>query len=249
MWLPKLVGHRRLPILGWIGHDPFVCWRPEHPGLLHAVTVASFGCTPRLDPIEPRFGDDMLRRASPYLNRLKHLESVVIIDYEIDDGASVLAGLRRLRSLCISGGELGNAGIVHLGRLTRLRALAIAGTGITNGALAALGNCRSLEILDLSDTQVTDAGLVHLGSLANLRELNLALTNVTDTGLVHLASLTNLEELNLAFTKVTDAALVHLKQLEGLRDLDLTHTPVTKEGMDKLKSAIPACRVHRSDSP
>jgi hypothetical protein len=248
-WLVKLVGHRRVGIVGWVGYDPLACAPPEHPGLLHAVTDVAFcdgsAWNSYLRPEKARGTDEDLKRAVSYLNRLKQLKSICIESRSVtDDGLSALAGLTRLHSLeirdsrctdaglaCLAGmtrlenlylswGEFTDAGMVHVGTLTRLRVLRLAGTKVTGDGLAAISNCRSLEFLDLAYTQVTDAGLEHLGSLANLRELG------------------------LTFTGVTDAGLVHLEHLESLEDLDLTGTSVTKEGVDGLRKAIPDCRVH-----
>ncbi len=256
-WLPKLIGCRRLPIVGWIGEDPPMMHPPTAPpNLLHAVKHVKFDRSVRSFPSlmkdaslmnDARGTDDELKRAVPYLSRLKHLESVWIESPSVtDDGLAALAGLTglrwlnilfsqctdagleclagmtRLETLFLSRGDFTDAGMVHVGRLTRLRFLVLTGTEITDDGLAALSKCRSLEFLYLGRTQVTDAGLVHVAPLTNLRCLD------------------------LESTKVTDAGLVHLKHLENLEHLILADTSVTKEGGDELNSAIPECTIHYS---
>jgi Leucine-rich repeat (LRR) protein len=66
---------------------------------------------------------------------------------------------------------------------------------------------------------------------------------MTDAGVPPLTELSNLEALTLSQTQVTDAGLLPLTKLPKLNDLDLTGTHVTQAGADKLKRALPNCRV------
>ena len=75
-------------------------------------------------------------------------------------------------------------------------------------------------------------------------DVDLSRTNVTDAGLVHLKGLTNLELLYLGNNKKnTDAGLEHLKGLASLQRLFLEDTKVTDEGVKKLQTALPKCRI------
>ncbi len=65
-----------------------------------------------------------------------------------------------------------------------------------------------------------------------------------DSGLEHLEGLSKLEVLLLSYTKVTDAGLEHLKGLTSLKVLDLYYrTKITDEGVQKLQTALPKCRI------
>jgi Leucine-rich repeat (LRR) protein len=73
--------------------------------------------------------------------------------------------------------------------------------------------------------------------------LGVGRTQITDAGLAHLAGLTNLETLSLFGTHITDAGLAHLEKLTNLKELNLSDTRVTSEGCDKLRTALPNCRL------
>ncbi len=51
--------------------------------------------------------------------------------------------------------------------------------------------------------------------------------------------------LHLGGTEITDARLEQLKGLSSLETLDLTETKVTVEGINKLKQALPDCKMMR----
>lgn len=94
--------------------------------------------------------------------------------------------------------------------------------------------------------EATDAELRDLkGILTNLEVLDLESTQVTDVGLVDLEGLTSLGFLDLSGTQVTDAGLVHLKGLTNLLKLWLGDTHVSHDGAEKLRQALPSCRISR----
>ena len=82
-----------------------------------------------------------------------------------------------------------------------------------------------------------------LGELKSLRVLSLSAWRLNDKALVHLRGLPNLRELDLGAPKVGDAGIRHLEALPNLEVLDLTGTEVTDEGIDRLKQALPNCRI------
>ena len=50
-------------------------------------------------------------------------------------------------------------------------------------------------------------------------------------------------EVNLEHTGVTDAGLVHLEGLAQLQSLYLRNTNVTDPGIEKLRQALPNCKI------
>lgn len=90
---------------------------------------------------------------------------------------------------------------------------------------------------------VGDADLTHLLRLSGIEELYLSGDGVTGEGLVHLLEMKNLERLYLYDTGVTDAGLASLKYLPRLRSLTLSNAPVSEGGLDRLRLALPSCRV------
>jgi Leucine-rich repeat (LRR) protein len=188
-----------------------------------------------------------------FLRDLPALASLNLADTPVSD-LTPLAGLTRLESL-----TLGR----HVSDLTPLRTL----TGLTtlNVAaapvhdLASLAGLTNLECLMLENTRVAD--LTPLAGLAKLRTLSLAGTGVTDVS--PLSGLSNLGELKLFSTAVGDVA--PLKGLTQLHDLDLTDTRVENAdglagltrlgflglsrsrvdpgGVERLRQALPQCRI------
>lgn len=131
--------------------------------------------------------------------------------------------------------------------LERVRAvsLSLSGGQVTDDTMQHIGNFSNLELLDLRYSEFTDAGLVHLANLTNLEELELNDTDITDAGLVHLANLSNLEQLYLLDTEITDDGLGHLANLANLDVLSLRRTKVTDEGVRLLQESLPNCNIHR----
>ena len=121
---------------------------------------------------------------------------------------------------------------------------------ITDASLNWLDSLPHLQKLDLGHTKsyagqgtITDAGLAHVAGLVELRRLSLTNTDVTDAGLAHLKGLARLESLNLERTKVTDEGLKHLLGLTKLQTLKLQGTAVTREGAQKVREALPGCKI------
>lgn len=89
----------------------------------------------------------------------------------------------------------------------------------------------------------SDDDLTHILRLTGIAELYLSGAGITGEGIVHLLELKNLERLYLYDTLVTDAGLHCLKHLPRLRSLTISNAPVTDGGLDRLRLALPGCRV------
>lgn len=124
--------------------------------------------------------------------------------------------------------------------LTRVEEMALWNTAISDAGLAHLEGLKTLRALYLNGTAVHGPGLERLTSLQRL-ELNG--TPVDDAGLRHLATLRQLECLYLNGTSISDAGLKTLHSLANLKELHLEQTRVTPEGVARVRSALPACRV------
>lgn len=102
---------------------------------------------------------------------------------------------------------------------------------------------RHVTSLSVIGDSMNDAHMVKISGLTRLKSLDLQKTEVTDAGLVHLEGLSQLHVLWLSETRVTDAGLQHLEGLTQLQDLYLDGTQVTDAGIDRLKVALPKCKV------
>ena len=80
--------------------------------------------------------------------------------------------------------------------------------------------------------------------MTNLWHLSLFSAPVTDAWLMHLGELKQLQTLYLPHrNKISDAGLEHLKGLTKLQYLFLGTTKGTDAGVQKLKAALPKCKV------
>lgn len=165
-----------------------------------------------------------------------------------------------------------------LANLKELKKIRLSNTSLSSKALDVLAKIESLEDIDISQTSFGGPGeLDRFATLPNLKRLNLystaisnaslnALKNfksaekltwlnidkclLTDGALPKLAPLKNLEWLHLGRTELTDAGLVELAKLKTLKEVSVTNTKVTKEGVEKLKAALPDCKVNENvDAP
>jgi len=67
----------------------------------------------------------------------------------------------------------------------------------------------------------------------------------TDAGLVAIGRLTDVQLVSLNSTQITDAGLVHLERLTDLEELLLDGAAVTDERVEKLRQALPNCKITR----
>jgi hypothetical protein len=165
------------------------------------------------------------------LEGLKNLRMIGISGGEITDaGLAHLASLRHLETLYLfDARRITDAGMAHVGKMSTLRNLCLASnTAITDKGVAQIAKLRQLQELHLSGCDFTDSALVYLKDLKSLHKLSLSADRkITDAGLAHLASLTELRELNLSKTDTSDSGLRHLRGLRKLGKLYLYHTWVT----------------------
>ena len=152
---------------------------------------------------------------------------------------SALAGLEQLKNLGLSGNNLTDEQLKHFGGLRQLTSLRLAGNKLTD--VSALAGLTQLETLNLSINQITDVSA--LAGLTKVERLDLGGNKLADGQLKHLAGLAQLKELDLSFNQLTDVStLAGLKRLE---QLDLNSNPnLTKAEVDKLKKALPRCRIY-----
>lgn len=115
---------------------------------------------------------------------------------------------------------------------------------ITDENLSHFQDCKHLERLDLAWSRVSDGGLAYFQDCQELKEIILTETKLTDKGLAYLKDCTNVQVLFLTGTQVSDAGLDYLKNFRKLRSVDLNRTQVTPQGVEKLRAALPNCKIH-----
>lgn len=160
-----------------------------------------------------------------------------------DAALAVFAGCTNLRELKLESTPVTDAGLAHFRGCKNLLVLGLSETKVTDAALTALKDCTALTVVNLAGTDVTDAALKHFEACPFLREVWLYRTGVTDAGVKSFANCKLLNRVELNDTKVGDAALTTLAGLPALRIVEVKQTNVTTAGVERLKKALPMCRV------
>jgi len=124
-----------------------------------------------------------------------------------------------------------------------LNGLYLASTPVTDSGLAVFKDCKELLVLDLDRTEVTDAGLAVFRDCHSLEQLALTSTRVSDPGLAAFGGCKKLFRLLLSNTSVGDTGVAAFEDCQKLKILGLKKTRVTKDGVKRLASALPKCRI------
>jgi WD40 repeat protein len=154
-------------------------------------------------------------------------------DAHLAEAAPLLAGFPNLTLKLDMLSRLTDKGLTPLGRLNNLVALELSGLEINDAGLAHLGKLPGLERLSLVQMpQIGDRGMSHLAKLNTLKELTLQGTGVGDDGLSRLSRLPGLTSIVLRDNgRITDAGLGHLAELSTLEWIGLHCTDVTDRGV------------------
>jgi hypothetical protein len=166
------------------------------------------------------------------ISTLPRLESVGLTNTaEIsDDGLIHLAGMQSLEFLTLFSDRITGKGIAHLAGPKRLKKLWVSGQ-VTDDYLQQVSKLENLELLHVYGVdQITDSGLAQVAKLTKLRSLNLGDGGWFDSGVQDCM-------------KVTDQGLENLHALKNLKDLELNTTEASRAGVEKLRNALPNCKV------
>jgi hypothetical protein len=173
------------------------------------------------------------------------LSSLYLGDTKVTDagvlGFKSLSGVTRF-----SGANTGmtDAAMAAFKGCTAMDHFSVHGTRVTDAGLAVFEGTKTVVILNLSNTAVTDAGLATFRDCAGLEELVLNnCPQLTDAGLAQLRNCKRLVTLHVSGTSVSDTTLAALAQQTGLRELNISDTRATASGVEKLRKALPNCKV------
>ena len=182
------------------------------------------------------------------IGELASLQELSLTDTRIGgEGLKHLHSLTNLKRLWLHETRVDDAGLKSLRRLVNLRELSLGQTQVSSEGLRHLSGMK-LGLLALNDTMVDDEGLQHLTGLAELEQLVLDGTKISDDGLRHLKQLRRLKLLTLNHTRVGENGLRHLHQMKNLR-LMLIPTRTSDRAIDRLRKAMPWCRIEASHLP
>ncbi|MCP3100544.1 leucine-rich repeat domain-containing protein [Myxococcus sp. K15C18031901] len=200
---------------------PFSTWLSE---TLAEVSAALEGVEEGDSPVEP----PDLEGASLPINA-KGKDPAAVFDAFPRDSKELLFNGRKLGSLP-----------ALIGEFTQLESLWVRTTGIQR-VPPELGRCAKLRQLDLSFNPELTELPPELGDLASLDSINLNRTGLT-TLPDSFEKLRNLTSVDLQSTPLKTVPPV-LFRMPWLRALDLYWTTLPPEELDRLRSALPGCKV------
>ncbi len=179
-----------------------------------------------------------LPESLPYVENLS-------IAYSEPTNASMkdLARMTQLRSLDMTGTDVGDEGLVQLAKLTNLEELLLSYARFNDKGFAPLAALTKLRKFEAVHTRFGKESVPVLAKLTTLEDVNLDYTAIDDESIKALSALTNLRELRVDTGKITDASIPAFSTLKNLRYLNLYHTLITENGYNDLKKALPECEI------
>jgi hypothetical protein len=193
----------------------------------------SFPGLQRIDLSKTGVGNDTMAA----LGKLKDLQSIDVSNTDItDDGLQHLSALSKIRNL-----RLGHCRITDSADLSKwggLELLDLSYTQISNKQIQNFAHMDKLRVLSLRGTQITDVS--DLAKSRKLAILDLRASGVTDSGVPCKSSL---EDLNLCECPLTDKAVPALITNTHLKTLNIVDTGISPKGIQRIKQALPNCRI------
>jgi hypothetical protein len=181
-----------------------------------------------------------------HVGSFRHLRELRINKSRLTaNGLQKLRVLRGLEVLSLDRASTTDTGLEFLDSLPRLSSLHLEWFHPTDGGWQQIRRCAKLRCLSMS-CQYIQPDMARLKELSQVEELELIYCfDLRDDDLRHLAGLTQLRSLRLDGAQVTDSGMKHLEGLTRLEDLALNATFVTDDGAERLRQALPHCKVSR----
>lgn len=144
-------------------------------------------------------------------------------------------------------GEVTDQGLSYLADNRSLVSLHL-GPGVSDDGLAHLVGLTQLEELwvhtgEEDKLQLTDRGMLYVAKLNKLESFSLGHSSVGDAGVELLTDLTHLRDMGLGSSNITNAVIPTLLNFKQLTNLDVEYTALTENGIKKLKTALPNCKI------
>ncbi len=201
--------------------------------------LRSVGSFPRLKGLYLQKGqatDEGLKT----LSKLIDLEVLFVLDAEriTDQGIADLAGLKKLKSVCLESSKLTGDSLAVFGQLPAIEELSLQGNSIDDDGLKHLANIKGLRSLWVGRNKavITDKGARHLANLTEMKELDLQGANLTDEGVIALKELKQLRRLDVSTKSgaITDACIESLLEKPKLTSLSVIGSQLTDKGVERL---------------
>jgi hypothetical protein len=165
-----------------------------------------------------------------------------------DSDVAHLKHLKNLTHLTFNDGTLSGPNGPHhfdfLQYLPKLESLSLNEARFGDSDARFLKGAVNLKTLFLYNSAIGDEGLAQLQHLKKLDMIGLGGTKVTDRGMAYLGTLPNLRYISANDLNISDAAFESFTKMTALRGLELHNTQCSREGIEKLRKAMPKCRIN-----
>lgn len=105
-----------------------------------------------------------------------------------------------------------------------------------------------LQSLRIDRSELNDENISAIGRMSDLTELSMTYTKLSDDGLRFISQLPKLEKLQLTGVPITDAGITQLASMVSINELFIRWTKITNSGAERLRQALPNCRVHHHEA-
>lgn len=151
--------------------------------------------------------------------------------------------------------EITDEGLQYFKELSELQNLSLFYCPqLTGAGFAHLEDLDNLTTLDIGNNKnISDENLKHLQKLKGLQRLKASpLWGITDEGLKNVSQIQGLRQLTIKSREFTDQGLEPLAALKHLETLHLNPgspdgSQLTSGGIEKLKQALPDCRIYHAN--
>jgi len=239
--------HQRVPNPRGSGQSYSLRVDPPGPKWLRRLLGDHYFITPVALQINSQAGikDDCFA----HLDALQDLES--LMSYKVpfrDSDVTHLKHLKNLKLLAFNEGTLsgpdGPRQFGFLQHLPKLESLSLIDSKFGDTDARFLREAVNLKTLFLYNSAIGDEGLAQLQHLHKLEFIGLGGTKVTDRGIAYLSSLPQLRYISANDLNLSDAAFESFTKMSALRELELHNTHVYRDGIERLRRAMPKCRIN-----
>ena len=229
------------PYMGWLSTDDRIVGIDLRKASAKEINIAVLSRFPQLNNLVLHG-----RHVGPGLTGMKGLVRLKQTWIDQLQATSNLGELRHLPSLTeldIATCPVTGGGFEELLLLPKLKSI-LFDDPPSSSAMIGLGQCDKLEKLIMQSGVVDEDDFRHLIGMTGLRELrSFGEYSLGAVGLKHISQLSSLDYLLLNGTSATDDELQVLATLMKLKTFYLRGSNLTQTGIDRLKEALPDCKI------
>lgn len=171
-------------------------------------------------------GMSLTKRCFKYIRKMRYLDNVDLSDATFEnEWLEELTGLKLVK-LTISGTNLDDEAMKHIGKITTLERLLISQTQVTDAGIKEILPLQRLQQINLRETKITDASMETLTRFPQLWLLDISGTKVTAKGIQSLPEMKKLIELYIADAPLNVSQLRPIKALKKLNFLQLDNCAI-----------------------